>query len=75
MLGSTGCRTLNGRYVISGAQVVLNELAAEGDCPAALREQDNLVVSVLGDGFGVVVEGDTLTITSIGNEGLIYKAG
>jgi heat shock protein HslJ len=75
MLGSTGCRTLNGRYVISGAQVVLNELGAEGDCPAELQEQDNLVVSVLGDGFGVVIEGDTLTITSIGNEGLTYKAG
>jgi heat shock protein HslJ len=75
MLGSTGCRTLNGRYVISGAQVVLNELAAKGDCPADLREQDNLVVSVLGDGFGVAIEGDTLTITSIGNDGLIYKAG
>jgi len=75
MLGSTGCRTLNGRYVIAGAQVVLNELAAEGDCPADLQEQDNLVVSVLGDGFGVVIEGDTLTVTSIGNEGLIYKAG
>ena len=75
MLGSTGCRTLNGRYVISGAQVVLNELAAEGDCLAELQEQDNLVVSVLGDGFGVVIEGDTLTITSIGDEGLIYKAG
>jgi heat shock protein HslJ len=75
MLGSTGCRTLNGRYVISGAQVALNELAAEGDCPAELQEQDDLVVSVLGDGFGVTIEGDTLTITSIGNEGLIYKAG
>jgi heat shock protein HslJ len=75
VVGSTGCRTLNGRYVISGAQVDLNELAAEGDCPAELQEQDNLVVSVLGDGFGVAIEGDTLTITSIGNEGLIYKAG
>jgi heat shock protein HslJ len=74
MLGSTGCRTLNGRYTVTGAEVVLNELSAEGECTAELEVQDNLVVTVLGDGFRAAIEGDTLTLSSVGNEGLIYKA-
>ncbi|MGH8912920.1 MAG: META domain-containing protein [Acidimicrobiia bacterium] len=74
MLGSTGCRTLTGRYVVTGAEVVLNELSAEGECPAELQQQDDLVVTVLGDGFRVAVVGDTLTLSSVGSEGLVYKA-
>jgi len=74
MLGSTGCRNLNGRYVVSGAEVLMNELAAEGDCAQELEAQDSLVVTVLGDGFRALVEGDTLTLTSAGNQGLVYRA-
>lgn len=73
MLGSTGCRSLNGRYTVTGAEVLLNELSAEGECPE-LVDQDSLVVTVLGDGFRAAIEGDTLTLSSVGNEGLIYKA-
>lgn len=74
MLGSTGCRDLNGRYVIRGAEVLLPELAANGECPAELQEQDGLVVTVLGDGFQAVVEGGTLTVSSRGGLGLVYRA-
>jgi len=74
MLGSTGCRNLNGRYVVSGAEVLMNELAAEGGCPQELEDQDSLVLTVLGDGFRALVEGDTLTLTSAGNQGLVYRA-
>lgn len=74
MLGSTGCRHLHGRYLVSGAEVLINELAAEGDCPQELEAQDGLVVTVLGDGFRGLIEGDTLTLTAAGNLGLTYRA-
>jgi heat shock protein HslJ len=74
MLGSTGCRSLSGSYVITGAEVTMTEMAAEGDCPAQLQDQDDQVVTVLGDGFRAGVEGDTLTVTSSGGQGLVYRA-
>jgi heat shock protein HslJ len=74
MLGSTGCRSLHGRYLVRGAEVLINELAAEGECTAELQAQDSLVVGVLGDGFGAHVEGDVLTLTKPGNLGLTYRA-
>jgi heat shock protein HslJ len=74
MLGSTGCRSLHGRYVVRGAEVVINELAAEGECTDELRAQDSLVVGVLGDGFRARVEGGILTLTKAGNLGLTYRA-
>ena len=73
-VGGTGCRTLSGDYLIAGGQVVLNSFRAEGDCPSQLRDQDNIVVSVLTDGFTVSIESDRLTLTSVGNEGLTYRA-
>ncbi len=72
--GSTGCRGLVGRYVVSGSSVLFNELGAEGECPASLRDQDGLVINVLGDGFTTELDGDTLILTSAGNEGLRYRA-
>lgn len=71
--GSTGCRTLAGDYVISGASVQFTSFAVDGECPPDLASQDDLVVSVLGDGFGVEIDGDRLTLTSNGNEGLVYR--
>jgi heat shock protein HslJ len=74
MLGSTGCRNLHGRYVVSGGEVQMPEFAAEGECPQELQAQDSLVVTVLGDGFRALVEEDILTVTSAGNLGLTYRA-
>jgi heat shock protein HslJ len=74
MLGSTGCRGLHGRYVVSGAEVQMPEMAAEGECSADLQAQDSHVVSVLGDGFRVVLDGSSLTLTSTGGQGLDYQA-
>jgi heat shock protein HslJ len=74
LIGSTGCRTLNGRYVISGASVNFNEFGAEGDCPGDLAGQDSHVVTVLGDGFRVEIDGNRLTVTSAGDLGLTYRA-
>jgi hypothetical protein len=51
------------------------EMAAEGECTADLSEQDSRVVTVLGDGFRVAVEDQTLTLTAAGEQGLVYRAG
>lgn len=74
MLGSTGCRGLHGRYAVTGAEVTMPEMAAEGECPPELFEQDSHVVSVLGDGFLAMIEEDLLTVTSPGGLGLVYRA-
>lgn len=73
MLGSTGCRTLNGNYTIAGAEVQMTELTANGECSSDLEAQDTQVVTVLGS-FRATVEGDTLTLTSSGNAGLRYAS-
>lgn len=74
LAGSTGCRTLVGRYQVTGSEVQFNEFGADGDCPASLRGQDGLIINVLGDGFTPTLDGDTLVLESAGNEGLRYRA-
>ncbi len=74
LVGSTGCRTLSGDYTISGASVLFTTFSADGECPPDLVDQDNQVVTVLGDGFTVEIEGDRMTLTSQGSEGLVYRA-
>ncbi len=74
VIGSTGCRTLSGEYVINADTIFFTTFAAGGDCPTALRDQDAHVVEALGDGFTTVVEGATLTVSSSGTIGLQYTA-
>ena len=74
LLGSTGCRTLHGEYIVSGATVQFTTFGAEGDCPDELFDQDSHVVTVLGDGFSVEIEGDRMVVSSMGHIGLIYRA-
>jgi heat shock protein HslJ len=73
--GSTGCRVLEGDYVIDGDTVLFTTFSALGECATELASQDGLVVTVLGDGFTVEIEGDRLTVTSRGNESLVYRRG
>lgn len=73
VFGSTGCRALEGDYVIDGDVVLFTTFSAIGACAADLAAQDGLVVSVLGDGFTVDIDGDVMTVTSRGNEGLTYR--
>ena len=72
LLGSTGCRSLSGNYVVTGTAVSVSGLETEGSCPSALTDQDALVVSVLSDEFTAEVQGNTLTLTSTGGRGLVY---
>lgn len=73
--GDTGCRPFSGTYIISGAEVIMTELAADGhECEPSLADQDNLFFSVVGDGFRVEIEGNRLTMWSQGDEGLTFVA-
>lgn len=72
--GSTGCRILAGRWVENGAQIDFPEMSAEGECPADIREQDGFVVTVLGDGFRATIDGPLLSVMSVGNQSLVYRA-
>lgn len=72
LLGSTGCRSLSGNYVVTGGAVSVTGLETGGTCPAELTEQDALVVRVLSDGFIAEVQGNTLTLTSPDDLGLVY---
>ncbi len=73
VVGSTGCRTFSGAHVIDADRVLFTTLSMAGDCPEELAGQDGLIVGVLGDGFTTVIEGDLLTLTSRGEEGLVYR--
>lgn len=75
LTGSTGCRELAGEWVERGAEIVLTDFRAEGDCPAERESLDTAVVTVLGDGFTVEIDGNRLTVWSSGGEGLSYVAG
>lgn len=71
--GSTGARTLAGRYAVRGDELVLTELAADGDdAPPALADQDSDVISVIEGGFVPRLVEGKLILSSEGNEALIY---
>jgi heat shock protein HslJ len=74
LVGSTGCRTFTGRYRIAGDEVQMTDLAMEGECSADLAAQDSHVVTVLGDGFTVQIEGNRLTLGAFQDQGLGYTA-
>jgi heat shock protein HslJ len=71
---STGCRELTGEYVVEGPEVIVTNSEAVGDCPAEFAPQDDLVVTVINDGFIVEIEGSRLTLTSSGGDGLSYTS-
>jgi heat shock protein HslJ len=70
--GSTGCRSFSGEHVIDADTVLFSTFSMAGECPAELADQDGLIVNVLGDGFTTAIDGDRLTLTSRGEEGLVY---
>jgi heat shock protein HslJ len=73
--GSTGCRTLSGRWALPDETLVLPELRAEGACTDDARRQDAHVLTVLEDEVRATVDGDRLTLTGTGSLGLVYRAG
>lgn len=75
LIGTTGCRKLQGRWEDRSGVIAVPELSASGGCPADLKEQDGHVVQVIGDEFTVVIDGDSLTVSDVlSTNGLIYVA-
>lgn len=74
LLGSTGCRVLKGSYQVNGAEVAVTSLSADGECDPAIANQDNHVTSVVESGFRVEIDGNRMTLTVAGDEGLAYLA-
>lgn len=74
--GSTGCRSFSGRYAIAGDEVQAPELVTDDRaCPPDLARQDDHILSVIGGGFTVQIDGDRLTLTATrGGLGLSYVA-
>jgi heat shock protein HslJ len=74
--GHTGCRELSGEYVVVGDEILFTSFSADGECSPELQTQDNLVITVLGDGFTADIVGSRLTVTSAGGDGqLVFRAG
>jgi len=75
LTGSTGCRTLSGRWADTGDALVFPDLRADGDCPADVRAQDEHVRTVLDGKTDATVDGDLLTLTGGEGRSLLYRAG
>jgi heat shock protein HslJ len=75
LTAGTGCRTLHGTWIAVGDEIATPELGAEGECSAQLERQDGHVIDVLEGGFTVEIDGDRLTLTAAGGQGLVYGAG
>ncbi|MEM9038377.1 MAG: META domain-containing protein [Actinomycetota bacterium] len=74
-VGATNCRSLSGSWTETGSEIVFTDFAADGECPDAVASDlDNRIITVLGDGFRVEVDGALLTATSQGDEGLTFRA-
>jgi heat shock protein HslJ len=73
--GGTGCRTFEGRYTMTGDEIVFTQLiTTDQGCAADVAGQDEHVLNVLGDGVTATVAGPTLTLISDRNLGLGYRA-
>jgi heat shock protein HslJ len=72
--GSTGCRSLTGRWARPDGNLAFPQLHADGDCPAELLRQDDHVLAVLGTETTAAVDGDRLTLTDRDALGLVYRA-
>lgn len=70
---STGCRTVSGQYSVSGNKVKVTLLPWEAiGCANDVAAQDVQVLAVIGDGFTVTIQGNSMTATA-GDQGLGYR--
>lgn len=73
-IANTGCRNLTGTFDETASGIVTTNMTVSGECTAELELQDSRVVTVLEGSFRIAIEGDQLTLTIPGNEGLAYVA-
>lgn len=75
VVGSTNCRGLSGTWIETASEIVFTEFSADGECPSdAASDLDGRIITVLGDGFRAEIDGDRLTLTSQGDEGLTFRS-
>jgi heat shock protein HslJ len=73
LTGTTGCRTFDARYTVSGGTVSVMELINDDrGCPDELVTQDEHVLDVIARGFSFAIDGERLTLTD-GANGLGYR--
>lgn len=73
--GGTGCREFAGTWVEQGDEIITSTLeSTDQGCPPELQQADSHVLAVIGDGFRATVDGDQLTLTDVGGDGLVYRA-
>jgi heat shock protein HslJ len=72
--GSTGCRTLAGRWTADGGSLSFPELQVGGGCHPDGEAQDAHVTGVLGVPVTYGVTGRQLTLTGAGGLGLVYRS-
>lgn len=78
--GSTGCRRLVGVWALDGSVLSIPDLAAvadptAGECSSEEERLDGIVIGVVESGTTVRIDGDRLTLTAPGGEGLSYRVG
>jgi heat shock protein HslJ len=79
LVGSTGCRRLEGEWSLQGATIQIPILSAIDDptagvCSPESEALDGDIIAVVESGTTVEVEGDRLTMTAPGGDGLSFTA-
>lgn len=73
-IASTGCRLATGNYVETAVGISSTTMSMSGECPVELQAQDSAVIAVIGGDYRIQFEGQTMTLTIAGNEGLVYRS-
>lgn len=77
LAGSTSCRRLEGEWVLQGATVQVPTLAAIDDptagvCSPESESLDGAIIAVVESGMMVEIDGNRLTLTAPGGDGLSF---
>ena len=76
--GSTGCRGFDASYEVAGDRLRITHLVTEDNaCEPSAKDQDQLVLDLLGGGLAYAIDGQQLTLTDagvVGGKGLGYSA-
>lgn len=80
VVGSTGCRALDGEWSLQGATIQIPILTAiddptAGACAPESNALDGAFIAVIESGMNTEIDGTRLTLTAPGGDGLSFQAG
>jgi heat shock protein HslJ len=80
LIGSTGCRQLEGEWSLQSATIEIPVLSpiddpAAGVCAPESEALDGVVITVVESGVTAEIDGNRLTLTAPGGDGLSFQAG